>query len=84
SLGWSTLAHAELLKWFEKLNHDHLEFIQRHEGFRSYLISLANLGMTMKERSSELREMEKERDEWRQISSEHVKKINKLVEDLGP
>ncbi|GJV96010.1 hypothetical protein Tco_1547587 [Tanacetum coccineum] len=81
SLGWSTLAHAELLKRFEKLNHDHLEFIQRHEGCQELSDKLSqpkNDYGREKDLVDKLREMEKERDEWRQTSSEHVKKIKKL------
>ncbi|GJS39281.1 hypothetical protein Tco_0564324 [Tanacetum coccineum] len=87
SLSWSTLAYAELLKRFEKLNHDYLEFIQLHEGCQELSDKLSqpkNDYEREKDLVDQLREMENDRDEWRQTSSEHVKKIKKLVEDLGP
>nr|GEW58765.1 hypothetical protein [Tanacetum cinerariifolium] len=78
---------AELLKRFEKLNHNHLELIQRHEGCQELSDKLSqpkNDYKREKDMIDQLRDMGKVRDEWRQTSSKQVEKIKKLVEGFGP
>ncbi|GJV59069.1 hypothetical protein Tco_1465169 [Tanacetum coccineum] len=79
SLGQSTLGQAKLLKRFEQLHHDHHELVNQHEGCQELsdrLIKVKN------DYERKLREMKKEKDEWRKTSADQVEKIKKLEKDL--
>nr|GEW34870.1 hypothetical protein [Tanacetum cinerariifolium] len=85
SLGRSILSQAELLKRHEKLNREHVELyncIEVQMGELSHLRD--DYRREMQKTGELLKDMEKNRDNWRQIASDQVERINKLEEDIEP
>ncbi|GKF55042.1 hypothetical protein Tco_0165382, partial [Tanacetum coccineum] len=89
TLGQSVLAQGELLKRHEQLNHDYVDLANHNDSILAELDRLKvnlqwanedNAGITHQLSLDMVKDLERERDEWRETASGQVEKIQGLEE----
>ncbi|GJS46438.1 ribonuclease H-like domain-containing protein [Tanacetum coccineum] len=83
SLGRCVLLQGELLKCHEKLNIEHVDLHNRCDEFALLDSVHSSCENKEKELLDQLKEMERERDDWRRTALKQVEKIQKLEDIKG-
>ncbi|GKE66411.1 hypothetical protein Tco_1520572 [Tanacetum coccineum] len=81
TLGQSVLAQGELLKRHEQLNHDYVDLANRNDAI--LMDAHSECPSREKDLLDMVKDLERERDEWRETSSGQVERIRGLKEKVG-